>query len=79
MRYISTIDGREFDIEIDGRPSCPHWGRVIAVNFELVSGQPVYSLILDGKSFELFVYESDDEWQVLLRGRQYQVKVKDWV
>lgn len=77
MRYISTIDGREFDIEIMDDHHVRIGGRVIAVNFESVSGQPVYSLILDGKSFESFVYESDDEWQVLLRGRQYQVKVED--
>jgi biotin carboxyl carrier protein len=34
-------------------------------------------LILDGKSYESFVYQSEEDWDVLLRGRQYQVKVED--
>jgi biotin carboxyl carrier protein len=47
------------------------------VNFESVSGQPVYSLILEGKSFESYVYQGDEDWQVLLHGHNFQVKVED--
>jgi biotin carboxyl carrier protein len=42
-----------------------------------VGGQPVYSLIADGRSHEAYVRESDEGWQVLLRGRLYPVKVED--
>lgn len=77
MRYVTTIDGKEYDIEIVDDGHIRIDGRVIAVNFESVSGQPVYSLIMDGKSFESFVYQGDEDWQVLLRGRQFQVKVED--
>ena len=52
-------------------------GGLLEVNFESVSGQPVYSLSLDGKSYESYVYPGDEDWQVLLRGRQFQVKVED--
>ena len=51
--------------------------RLLQVDFESVSGQPVFSLILDGKSYESFVYQGEEDWDVLLRGRQYQVKVED--
>jgi biotin carboxyl carrier protein len=51
--------------------------RLFELDFESVSGQPVFSLILDGRSYESFVYPGDEDWQVLLRGRQYQVKVED--
>lgn len=77
MRYVTTIDGKAYDIEIVDDGHIRIDGRVIAVNFESVSGQPVYSLIMDGKSFESFVYQGDEDWQVLLRGRQFQVKVED--
>jgi biotin carboxyl carrier protein len=71
------VDGKDFDIEIVDDHHVRIGDRLIPVNFESVSGQPVFSLILDGKSFESFVYAGDDGWQVLLRGRQYQVKVED--
>jgi biotin carboxyl carrier protein len=47
------------------------------VDFENISGQPVYSLVIDGKSYEAYVYEGEDEWQVLLLGQQYPVSVED--
>jgi len=52
-------------------------GKVYNIDFENVSGQPVYSLIVDGRSHEAYVRESDDEWQVLLRGRLYPARVED--
>ena len=52
-------------------------GQVYVVDFESVSGQPVYSLIVDGKSHESYVAQGDDNWQVLLRGRLYPVTVED--
>ncbi|MCQ3936517.1 MAG: acetyl-CoA carboxylase biotin carboxyl carrier protein subunit [Chloroflexi bacterium] len=77
MKYVATIDDKDFSIEIVDDRHVRVGERLIAVDFESVSGQPVYSLILDGKSFESFVYQGDDAWQVLLRGRQFQVKVED--
>lgn len=77
MKYITTIEGRQFEIEIVDERHVRIGNRLLEVNFESVSGQPVYSLILDGKSFESYVYQGDEDWQVLLRGRQFQAKVED--
>lgn len=77
MKYVTTVDGREYQIEIVDERHVRVGDRLLAVNFESVSGQPVFSLLLDGKSFESFVYPDDENWQVLLRGRQYQVQVED--
>ncbi len=52
-------------------------GKIYEVDFESVSGQPVYSLIVNGKSHESYVAQVDDIWQVLLRGRLYPVSVED--
>ena len=32
---------------------------------------------IDGKSYESYVYQGEEDWQVLLQGRQYPVKVED--
>ncbi len=77
MKYVTTIDDKEYEIEVVDDRHVRIGGRLLEVNFESVSGQPVYSLILDGKSYESYVYPGDEGWQVLLRGRQFQVKVED--
>jgi biotin carboxyl carrier protein len=77
MKYITTIDGKEFEIEVIDERHIRIGGRLLEVNFESVSGQPVFSLILDGKSYEAFVYQGEEDWEVLIQGRQYQANVED--
>jgi biotin carboxyl carrier protein len=77
MKYVTTIDKQEFQIEVVDERHIRIGDRLLEVDFETVSGQPVFSLILDGRSYESFVYQGEEDWDVLLRGRQYQVKVED--
>jgi biotin carboxyl carrier protein len=77
MKYITTIEDRQFLIEIIDEKHISVDGKVYQVDFESVSGQPVYSLIVDGKSHEGYVAQADDNWQVLLRGRLYPITVED--
>jgi biotin carboxyl carrier protein len=77
MKYISTINGNEHLIEIVDEHHIIVNGTQLKVDFNSVSGQPVYSLLVDGKSFEGFVYPGETEWEVLLMGRQFPVMVED--
>lgn len=78
MDYITTIDEKEFKVEVIDKGHIRVNGTVMTVDFESVSGQPVYSLIIDGRSYEAFVNPGeDDQWQVLLFGRQYEARVED--
>ncbi|GAB4543828.1 MAG: acetyl-CoA carboxylase biotin carboxyl carrier protein subunit [Anaerolineales bacterium] len=77
MKYITTIDNKQFDVEVIDERHVRVGERLLEVDFQSVSGQPVFSLIVDGKSYESFVYQSEEDWEVLLRGRQYQVKIED--
>ena len=77
MKYITTVEGKEFLVEIIDDKHLSVNGKLYGVDFETVSGQPVYSLIVDGKSHESYVQRGDDNWQVLLRGRLYPVTVED--
>lgn len=77
MKYITTLDGKEYLIEVIDEHHVSIDGRVQEVDFESVSGQPVYSLIIDGKSYESYVYETEEGWQVLTRGRQYNLTIED--
>ena len=77
MKYVSNVNGVEYLIEIIDERHIIVNGRTLTVDFNSVSGQPVYSLLVDGKSFEGFVYPGETEWEVLLMGRQFPVIVED--
>lgn len=77
MRYIATVEDKQFIVEIIDEKHVSVDGKVYEVDFESVSGQPVYSLIVDGKSHEGYVAQADDNWQVLLRGRLFPITVED--
>ena len=69
MKYITTIDDKKFTVEIIDEKHVSVDGRVYEIDFESVSGQPVYSLIVNGRSHESYIYQGDDNWQVLMQGR----------
>ena len=77
MKYISTVNDIEYLIEIIDERHISVNGKVLTVDFNSVSGQPVYSLLVDGKSFESYVYPGEEKWEVLLMGRQFPVTVED--
>lgn len=77
MRYITTIGEREFTVEMIDETHILLDGVVYHVDFDQIAGQPVYTLLLDGSSFESYVYEGQEGWQILLHGRSYQAKVVD--
>src|SRR5215211_7028954 len=77
MRYITTVEGKQFLIEIIDEKHVSVDGKAYEIDFESVSGQSVYSLIVNGKSHEAYAAQDEDQWQVLLRGRLYPVTVED--
>lgn len=77
MRYITTIDQNEFMIDILDDQQIQVNGVPYKVDFDSVGNQPVFSLILNGVSYEAYVYPEGDSWQVLLQGRLYTATVED--
>ena len=66
MKYVSTINENEYLIEIVDEHNIIVNGKPLKVDFNSVSGQPVYSLLVDNSSFEGFVYPGETELEVLL-------------
>jgi biotin carboxyl carrier protein len=77
MKYITTIDGKEFEIEVLDDKHVMINGKKLEVDFASVGGQPVYSMLLDGKSYEAYINPDEEQWQVLLRGRLFPTSVED--
>lgn len=77
MQYITTIGDAEYHVEIIDEHHIRLNGQELEVDFDSISDQPLYSLLLEGRSFEAYVYPTDNLWQVLLGGRSYQALVED--
>lgn len=77
MKYLARVDDKSYEIEINAEDEVIVDGKRLEVDFRSVFGQPVYSLILDGHSYEAYVQPSDAGLNVLLLGRQHVVAVED--
>ena len=77
MKYIATIEDQSFEFEINGEDEIIADGDRVEIDFRSIAGQSVYSMLVNGRSFEALVQLEDDELQVLLRGRLYVVTVED--
>lgn len=77
MNYITNVNGKDFSIDVLDDRHIKVDGKIFEVDFMSIANQPVFSLIIGGKSFEAYVYAGEDDFQVLLQGRSYSVKVED--
>ncbi len=77
MKYITTIGEKQYTVEVLDEKRVSIDGKIVEINFASVNDQPVYSLLIDGKSYEAYVYPNEDVWEVLLRGRLFPASVED--
>ena len=77
MKYITTVNDKQFEIEIDSDGNITVDGEERLVDFRAMEGNAVFSLIIDNKSYEAVVEERDGQYHVLIRGDQYEVLVQD--
>jgi biotin carboxyl carrier protein len=77
MKYVTTINEREFTVEILDERHLAVDGVAYEIDFVPVSNQPVYSLIVNGESFDAHVYPDEEVWQVLFQGNVYTAQVED--
>ncbi|MCJ7514141.1 MAG: biotin/lipoyl-binding protein [Anaerolineales bacterium] len=77
MKYLTTVEGQTFEIEVNVEGELVVDGNSVVIDFRPVAGQPVYSLLVNGRSYEAYVNPVDDGLQVMLQGRLYQVTVED--
>lgn len=77
MKYITTIDDEIFEVEILNDNQVQINGKTYEVNFEEISSESIYSLIVDGNSYEILISEEENEWNVFIRGMLYSAEVID--
>lgn len=77
MRYATVVNDREYLVEIIDEHHVSVDGLVYEVDFVPVGNQPVYSLLVNGKSYDAHVYPDEEAWQVLFHGALYTARVED--
>jgi len=77
MIYVTSIHGREFTIELLDEHHIRIDGQEFTIDFQTVGDQPVYSLLLNGRSYDALVYPDEEVWQVILQGEMYLANVED--
>lgn len=77
MKYVATIQEKEYLVEIIDEHHVSVDEKMYEVDFTSISDQPVYSALLNGSSYEAYVYPDEVLWVVLLRGTLYSIKVED--
>jgi acetyl/propionyl-CoA carboxylase alpha subunit len=77
MKYVTTIQGREYIVDIIDDHHVSVDGVAYQVDFMQVGTQPVYSLVVNGQSFDSHVSLNEDTWQVLIRGNLFNATVED--
>jgi biotin carboxyl carrier protein len=76
MKYVTTINGKKFEVEIQRDGSLLVNGEPREVDF-MAMGPALYSIVTEGLSHELVIEKRDDKIEVLMRGKLYTGEVLD--
>ncbi|HHN93261.1 MAG TPA: hypothetical protein ENK17_00690, partial [Anaerolineae bacterium] len=78
MRYVITVEGETFEIEMgrDGRVWVNH--RPLDVDFQGIDGLPQYSLLVNHRSYDAHLERSEEgEYCMQVAGRAYRATLRE--
>ena len=76
MKYVTTINGERFEIDIDKDGNLLVNGEPRDVDFRPL-GSSLYSIIMDNRSFQAVIDEERGTYSVMILGRLYEGQVLD--
>ncbi|MBL8134266.1 MAG: acetyl-CoA carboxylase biotin carboxyl carrier protein subunit [Anaerolineae bacterium] len=76
MKYVTYINDKKYEIEIDRTGAVTVNGRIREVDFLPLAGS-LYSILMDNHSYEVLVEEREGEVEVQMRGRLFSARVMD--
>jgi len=77
MKYIATVGDQEFTVDVNRRGEVTVDGKPYAVDIQGVGSHGLYSIIIDDRSYDVFIDEGDEDYLVVLWGGLFEVKVQD--
>jgi biotin carboxyl carrier protein len=77
MKYTTQVGERTYQVEIVDERHVLLDGTPYEVDFIAIGDQPVFSLLINGRSYEAHAVRQGEGWQVLLHGQMYTANVED--
>ncbi len=77
MKYYTKVNNEEYEIEIDHENEIMVNGETYRIDFQQLAEGGLASLLINNLSLEAVVEARDENWEVLMLGKLYTVKVQD--
>jgi biotin carboxyl carrier protein len=77
MKYATTIGGKTYHVEVLDDRHILLDGKSFEVDFTAIYSQPVFSLLINGRSLEAHAVPMEGGWKVLLQGQMFDARVED--
>jgi len=77
MKYIASVNGRDFTIDVDRLGEVTVDERAHAVDLRDIGGTQLFSLILDNRSYEVFAERRAGVYDVMIKGDRYTIDVEE--
>jgi biotin carboxyl carrier protein len=77
MKYSTTVGDKTFTIDVNRENQVTLDGQDVPVDFLSIERDMAFSLLLDNQSYEILISEENNEYQVLLLGHLFTVRVED--
>ncbi len=76
MKYLTTVNGQTFEIDINKEHQVTINGEECNVDFKMIS-ESLFTALIDNASYEALIEERDGRYNVLMSGDLYEVEVAD--
>lgn len=77
MKYVTTIGDKQFIIDINRNGQVIVNNEVINIDMRQMKDTTMYSIIIDGTSHDLRIYQGEGAYEVELSGELFEVVVED--
>jgi biotin carboxyl carrier protein len=77
MKYVTVVGERSYIVDVEREGEIVQDGVTHQLDIQAIDQEGLYSLLVDNKSYEALVEESDDQLRVLINGALYTVRVTD--
>ena len=77
MKYIASVDNQEFRIDINREGEVVVNGVLHTVDMRSIDHGKLYSLLMDGKSYDIFIDEQDEKYVLVMSDGLFEVTVED--
>ena len=76
-KYFATIEEVEYVIEITSETTVTINGTPRLIDFQPIKKGAACSLLVDGKLYEPNAYQENGGWEIIVKGRRFNVQVED--